>query len=389
MLSRLPAGVAVQTWANRLGDATETQRATTIVLEAYGIVLLAAVAVVLASLIGTRVLERAGELGLLKAVGFTPAQVVAVVAVEQLALAAVAATVGSLLGVWLTPRLLIDSSALLGTVPADLSATRVAATVAVVMATAALAAAGPALRIARAGVARSLRTGGHDARPNRLTRRLPLDRPLPVALGLKQTLGRPGRSALTAAALTLSVGSLVAGLAFEATVRREDTLELADQARRPADRLGGELAPTGPDPVPVTDTTREQLKPIVHGFNAVLAAVAVINLAATAMVSLRRRQRELAVTRAVGLTPRQVRLGVYWADGLLGVMAAVAGIPLGAAIFLGVYQIVNGSTDRAALPPWWQLALVPVVTVAAVVAVIAGPARAASRIGITAALRQE
>ncbi len=389
LLSRLPAGVAVQTWSNRLNDAEENQRATTIVLGTYGIVLLLAVALVLASLIGTRVLDRAGELGLLKAVGFTPAQIVAVVAMEQLALAAVAGVAGALIGVWLTPRLLVDSPALLGGVPTALSPGRVAATLAVVMATAALAAAGPALRVARAGVALSLRTGGHDARPNRLSRRLPLDRPLALALGLKQTLGRPGRSALTAAALTLSVGSLVAGLAFEATVHREDALELADQARLGAGGLGGELAPSAPDPVPVADTTRQQLKPIVHGFNAVLATVAVTNLAATALVSLRRRQRELAVARAVGLTPRQVRLGVYCADGLLGVVAAAAGIPLGVALFLGVYQVVNGDTDRAALPPWWQLALVPVVTVAAVVAVIAGPARSSSRLGITATLRQE
>ena len=388
-LASLPRGVAVQTWSNRLSDADDVQRTTAIVLEVYGVVLLAAVALVLASLVGTRVLERAGELGLLKAVGFTPAQVVAVVLTEQLALAAGAAVAGSLLGVWLTPRLLADSTALLGAVPTPLSPARVAATVIAVMVTAALAAAGPAVRVARSTVARSLRTGGLDARPNRLSHRVPLERPLPVALGVKQTLGRPGRSALTAAALTLSVGSLVAGLAFEATVQHEDALELADQARFQAGTLGGELAPTAPDPVPMTDATREQLKPIVHGFNAVLAAVAVINLAATALVSLRRRQRELAVARAVGLTPRQVRLGVYCADGLLGVVAAVAGIPLGAALFLGVYQLVNGSTERAALPPWWQLALVPVVTVAAVVAVIAGPARAASRLGITTALRQE
>lgn len=388
-LASLPRGVAVQTWSSRLSDAEDVQRTTAIVLEVYGIVLLAAVALVLASLVGTRVLERAGELGLLKAVGFTPAQVVAVVLAEHLALAAGAAVAGSLLGVWLTPHLVADSTALLGAVPTPLSPARVAATVVVVMATATLAATGPALRVARSTVARSLRTGGHDARPNRLSHRIPLDRPLPVTLGVKQTLGRPGRSALTAAALTLSVGSLVAGLAFEATVRHEDALELADQTRVRADGLGGELAPTAPDPVPVTDATRDQLKPIVHGFNAVLAAVAVINLAATALVSLRRRQRELALARAVGLTPRQVRLGVYCADGLLGVVAAVAGIPLGAALFLGVYQLVNGSTERAALPPWWQLALVPVVTVAAVVAVIAGPARAASRLGITTALRQE
>ncbi|MEZ5410225.1 MAG: FtsX-like permease family protein [Acidimicrobiales bacterium] len=387
--SRLPPGVAVQTWSGRLGDAQETQRATTIVLEVYGVVLLAAVALVLASLVGTRVLERAGELGLLKAVGFTPAQVVAVVLAEHVALAAMAAVAGSAVGVWLTPRLLADSSVLLGAAPTPLSPARVAATAAVVMATAAAAAMAPALRVGRSTVARSLRARGHDARPNRLSRRVPLERPLPVTLGVKQTLGRPGRSALTAAALTLSVGSLVAGLAFEATVRHEDALELADQARQQADARAGELAPTAPDPVPVSDATREQLKPIVHGFNGVLAAVAVINLAATALVSLRRRQRELAVTRAVGLTPRQVRLGVYWADGLLGVVAAVAGIPLGTALFLGVYQLVNGSTERAALPPWWQLALVPVVTVAAVVAVIAGPARAASRLGITTALRQE
>ena len=48
-------------------------------------------------------------------------------------------------------------------------------------------------------------------------------------------------------------------------------------------------------------------------------------------------------------------------------------------MFLAVYQLVNGSTDLAVLPPLWQLAVVPLACVIAVLAVVAVPARQASR----------
>ena len=304
-------------------------------------------------------------------------------------LALAASLAGALTGSWLVPRIVKRSSELLGTVPAAVSPRNILLSSLVVLAVVTVAAAVPTLRLARADVLRSLDAHRYARAINPLARRLPLVRPLPASLALKQVLARPARSAATALALALTVGSLVAGLAFEATVHHEDAAEAVAQSSRPVDPLAGELAPARPDPVAVSDSTREQLQPIVHGFNAVLVTVAVVNLLATTLLSLQRRQREVSVGRALGLTPGQVRLSVFCSDGLLGLVAAIAGIPLGIALFLGVYQLVNGDTELAALPPAWQLVLVPFAVVAAVVAVVAMPARRAAGGSITAALHYE
>ena len=114
-----------------------------------------------------------------------------------------------------------------------------------------------------------------------------------------------------------------------------------------------------------------------------------MNLLATSLLSLRRRRREIALIRAVGFTPRQVRRAVFCSDGLLGLVASLAGLPLGMALFFGVYQLVNGNTELATLAPAWQLALVPIVCVVAVVGVVAIPARQAAAASVSTVLQYE
>ncbi len=385
----LSRGVFVRTFDNRLADASERHHTSTIVLRTFAMTLLLAVGLVLATLISARVLDRTAELGLLKAVGFTPMLITVVVAVELCLLAASAAVVGAVLGSWITPLIVRKSSELLGTVPVTVSGSRIVLTAVIVLAVVLVAAIVPTLRLARAGVLRSLSARTDVAATNRVARRVPLRSPIPSTLAVKQILARPARSIATTAALALTVASLVAGLAFEATVKHEDTVEQQAQQTRPRDPTAEGLAPSQPDPVPISDSTREQLRPIVHGFNAVLVAVAVVNLLATAIVSLRRRRRDIAVTRAIGLTPAQVQRNVFCSDGLVGLAASLIGIPLGITMFLGVYQIVNGDTELAVLPPFWQLIAVPIACVAAVIAVIAIPARNSVRLNITDALHYE
>ncbi len=93
--------VFVRTFENRLADASERHHTTTIVLRTFAITLLLAVGLVLATWISARVLDRAAELGLLKAVGLTPV-LMTVVAVELALLAATAAVAGAVLGSWIT-----------------------------------------------------------------------------------------------------------------------------------------------------------------------------------------------------------------------------------------------------------------------------------------------
>ena len=387
-LGALPDGTFVRTYESRLADATEADRTTAVVLRTFAVVLLVFVALVLVTLVSTRVTDRASELGLLKAVGCTPRQVAAVVLLELVLIGAAAGLAGGVAARWLGPLVVRDSSELLGTVPVHTSWTSVVTTVSVTVGVVTLAAGLAAWRLATAGVLRSLDAHRDVHAPNGLVRALPLTRPLPLALAVKQLAARPWRSLAVAAALSVTVMALVAGLAFEATSRNEDRAERADLADRASSIThGGDLAPSGPDPVTVVDAAREQVRPLVHTFNAVLVTVAVVNLLATATLSVRRRSREIAVTRAMGFTPEQVRRSVFCADGLLGLAASLVGIPLGLAMFAGVYRIVNGDLDLAVRPPIWQLALLPALCVVAVLVVVSVPAGRAAGRSVVDALR--
>jgi hypothetical protein len=60
-----------------------------------------------------------------------------------------------------------------------------------------------------------------------------------------------------------------------------------------------------------------------------LAAAAVLSLALTVLTSVRRRRRELALLKTLGMTRRQLRAIVAWQTTLTLVIALVVGVPLG------------------------------------------------------------
>jgi putative ABC transport system permease protein len=62
-----------------------------------------------------------------------------------------------------------------------------------------------------------------------------------------------------------------------------------------------------------------------------LAAVALLTIAHLLMTSVRRRQRDVAILRAFGFTPRQVRRAYCWQAVTLAGIALVIGIPAGIA----------------------------------------------------------
>ena len=62
-----------------------------------------------------------------------------------------------------------------------------------------------------------------------------------------------------------------------------------------------------------------------------LAAAAMLSLALTVLTSVRRRRRELALLKTLGMTRRQLRAIVAWQTTLTLVIALVVGVPLGIA----------------------------------------------------------
>jgi putative ABC transport system permease protein len=165
-----------------------------------------AAGIVVAGSVTNRVLARRRDIGLLKAVGVTPRQVVGMIAVEHLVLAAVGLVLGWLLAYALTPSLRVGVTEVL-----DAGARSVAAGPSVVAAIALavivlLATVLPASRVGRTSTAAALQPPAGGAGRSRIARLAVSAGAGPVAVsGLKDAFGRPLRSALAASSIVLAI----------------------------------------------------------------------------------------------------------------------------------------------------------------------------------------
>jgi ABC-type lipoprotein release transport system permease subunit len=124
------------------------------------------------------------------------------------------------------------------------------------------------------------------------------------------------------------------------------------------------------------------------GFLGLLAIAAVGHSVATAV---RRRAREVAILRALGMTRGQSRTVVVTQASLLAVVGLVFGIPLGLALGRTVWRAVAHSTPIVYVAPTDVLALVLLIPAALLAAnlLAAWPARRAARMRIADVLRAE
>lgn len=353
----------------------------------FAVFLLLASGFVIANQVGARVLARLREIGVLKAVGLTPGQVARVFAAQQLVPTLAAVAVGVPVGILAAPlflgpseELLDATGAPLGPVGAIVVALGVLAVVALVALVPTWVAARRSTTAALAGARPRVRTSRLGAAAARLS--------VPLALGLKDAFARRGRAALTASSLILSVVVVVAALSMEASFALEDAQSRAYIAEVESAPPSFGVGPAW-DVFEDQSAERAQFRLIVYGLNGVLLMIALANLLTTALLTVRERVRDLGILKAVGLTPRDVGASVMSAQGVLGAIAAVVGVPLGIGIFVGVYALANGSLKDLATPPWWQL--VPILPAAVlIVGAVAGiPARIAARIRVVDALRYE
>jgi putative ABC transport system permease protein len=134
-----------------------------------------------------------------------------------------------------------------------------------------------------------------------------------------------------------------------------------------------------------------EMRPIVYGVTALLLAIAGVNLLTTLLLSVRERRRDVAILGAVGATRPQVTGTVVAGGVLLAVPSVLAGLPLGAWLFVTIVGITDPADgpDVATLPSWWIVALALPVGLAAVAVLSAVAAREAGRVAIAAALRAE
>ena len=361
-----PAGaVAFETWQQQRDTALDDAQPTQVIATTFTILLLIVAFIVVGILASARASDQHREIGLLKAAGFTPRQVGAVFALESAALGFVAAALGAALGSVLAPRLAAPSAeTLVGspTVAADPWHILIASCVVVpVLLTGALTS---TRRSTRFSVLGAIRAGSTSPPRSRLAQ--PVTRsalPLTIRLGLNDLFARGRRAVLLAAAIALTGAVVVVALSLRATIDA--------QAAGKASDIPAEL--------PI----------LIYTLDSVLLLITVTTLIAVALLSVRERIRDYGVLKAVGLTPRQITSTVISAHAALALAASLIAVPLGVGLYLALALITSGTTQDAVIAPWHWLALIPIGAVLIVIAATSVPARLATRIRTSEALRYE
>jgi putative ABC transport system permease protein len=181
-------------------------------------------------------------------------------------------------------------------------------------------------------------------------------------LGLRLAGRRPRRAVLSGASIAITVAGIVAVLAFHATVDS---------------KTGGTSIGELPNPVVSRD---EQMLLMITVILAIMAALSTIFTAwATALDA----KRASALMRALGVSSREISLSLMTAQVLSALPGAIAGIPLGLALF-GV-----ANTSGSQMPPVIWTAAAAAGILLAVAGLTAIPALITARIPAPQILQSE
>jgi hypothetical protein len=303
----LPAG-AITGYAIALGSASLSVMSHGIRASSaipYALMALLLAAVIVAAVAAAAVTAGYRRIGVLKSIGFTPAQVAATY-LTQLGIPALAGSLaGTVLGHrWALP--LLQGRSLFKvtvTVPAWIDI----AVPAGMLVLTGLAALVPAVRAGRVRTVHVITAGqapragrGHAA--HRIAGQLPL--PRPVTAGLAAPFTRPARSAATLAIITIGLAAAVLAVGLNAQITRIVlTIGVADIDR--------------------------SLQAKLTWLVVVLAGIGVFS---TLLMQARERVHDLGIHKALGMTPRQViTMVMCWAVAP-AIIAAVIALPAGAAL---------------------------------------------------------
>ena len=169
----------------------------------------------------------------------------------------------------------------------------------------------------------------------------------------------------------------------------------ADQ-QRSIGALAARLGALGPYAVSAAGTPADlvnfgQVEDLPLLLGLALGAAALLTLAHLLLTAVRRRRRDLAVLRVLGLTGRQVRATVSWMAVTVALAALAAGVPVGIACGRLAWEFFAG---QLGVQPVTEVPAVPVVVlvasgVALAIAVASVPGALASRARPAAILRAE
>ena len=142
-------------------------------------------------------------------------------------------------------------------------------------------------------------------------------------------------------------------------------------------------------PDDIRNYSRVRDTPLILG--GVLALLAVGTLAHVLVTAVRRRRRDLAMLKTLGLVRRQVLGVVEWQALSLAGVALLIGVPLGLLAGRWAWELFASSAGLApvaSIPVALVLLIIP-VTVALAALIAAWPARAAARVRPATVLRAE
>lgn len=210
----------IEDWENTRSDTLGLNLFFAAFLASFGVVLLLAAGLVVLSSVSGQVLARYRELGMLKAIGFTPRSLVGLVLGENLAVATVGALAGFAAGSVVAPQLELTVGEVLGGGGATFFVGIGLVALVLVLAMVAAATILPAWRAGRVPASLAIARGAAavSTRPSRVARvaaRLRLG--TPIVVGLKDSAARPLRATMTVLALAVTVVALVATLGFQRT----------------------------------------------------------------------------------------------------------------------------------------------------------------------------
>lgn len=215
-------GFGTDDWHEVRDDVNEFNTIVVIMFSVFATTALAAVAFIIANTIAGRVLAQYRDIGVLKAIGFTPGQVTLVFLVQHLLLSVVAGLIGIGIGVLLAPLFLDETAAMLNTPAASAFNLAVAVVVLLgVLVIVSLFTLLPAWRGGQIAPVQAITTGFNppQRRASALARLAGWARlPLVVVTGVKDVFARPGRAVLTIVALLMTVMTVVFALGMNAMI---------------------------------------------------------------------------------------------------------------------------------------------------------------------------
>ena len=234
---------------------------------------------------------------------------------------------------------------------------------------------------------------------------------LDVSLGDSVTSGRGGALEIVGRAIVPIVsgdfpdeGALLTSEGFEAHATLDIQGEQAEVAvgfdvRHPADlaaslddRLGAAVALVGaPARIPSDVTSLAGIGRFPGAIGAFTGVLAVAALSHALLVAVRRRRRDFATLRALGLRRRQGAAIVGWAGATVLVIGLAVGVPVGVAAGRLVWQAIADSIHVVDVPtvPIGSVAALAGVGLAATIVATAWPSVRVRRLRLAEALRTE